>query len=467
MNPTRCTRRLVETVFIMLIAPSMVAAQSIEWIRQIGTPEYESAYAISADTLGNVFMSGFTRGGLGAASAYGSDPFFAKYDSSGNLIWTRQLNAGLGESAWGISADGLGNVYVQGDTSDSLFGPSAGSFDVWLAKYDGNGNELWGRQFGTPQHDEYGTVAAQPLGGGYISGRTTGNFGGTFSGGSGDHFLARYGVDGDLLWRQQLGITGGSPYSRLSVEDSGSVFIAGTTGGSLFGPHAGGSDGYLAKYSGDGFLLWGTQFGTSANDRAHGGVATDSLGNVFVLGATQGDLGGPNAGDYDVFLTKFTATGTQLWTRQFGTGLLDAGDYVYGGGLVADGHGNVYLAASIETTQQAGVGIVGGDILVAKYDTHGNLVWGQEIGTTESEDRVRIATDGQGNVYFSGATAGSLGGPNAGMSDVFVGKIRDATVPEPTALVLMSLVVGPLTTIRRSRPNRKANQIGAIDVRQR
>jgi hypothetical protein len=422
MNRRRRLHLLMLTLTFAL-PTKQVIAQTVEWIRQFGGSGAESAYSVSADALGNVFVSGFLRNNPGEGATF-SDAFFAKYDATGTQLWSKQLSTSGQESAWGISADGFGNVYVQGDTNSSLFGQSAGLWDVWLAKYDGIGNELWSRQLGTSGVDEYGTVAADPLGGAYISGRTTDSLGGP-NGGGGDQFLARYSAEGNLLWTRQLASPGENSYSRLTVDGSGNVYIAGAIRDSLFGTNAGGWDAYLAKYDRSGTFLWGKQFGTTVDDLQSGGVSADALGNLYLLGSTKGNLGGQNSGDYDVFLTKFTADGMQLWTRQFGTANNDYGDYLFGGGVATDGLGNVYIAANVGYTSSGQFD--GGDVYIAKYDTNGNLVWSQQVGSPEGEGRQRISTDGQGSVYFSGYTQGSFGGPLDGVQDAFLGKIRDTS----------------------------------------
>src|SRR5690606_32348932 len=60
------------------------------------------------------------------------------------------------------------------------------------------------------------------------------------------------------------------------------------------------------------------QFGTSSHDEAHE-VAVDSLGNIYVIGETQGNLVGPSAGFLDVMLSKFDPDGNLLWHYQVGS----------------------------------------------------------------------------------------------------------------------------------------------------
>ncbi len=130
-----------------------------------------SSYGVSADGLGNVYISGYTDGSLGGPNAGGTSMrFSAKYDASGTLQWTRQLGTSGSDCGYGVSADGLGNVYISGYTEGSLGGPNAGGWDAFVSKYDASGTLQWTQQLGTSELDYGGGVSADGLGNVYISG---------------------------------------------------------------------------------------------------------------------------------------------------------------------------------------------------------------------------------------------------------------------------------------------------------
>ena len=63
-----------------------------------------------------------------------------------------------------------------------------------------------------------------------------------------------------------------------------------------------------------------------------------------------------------------------------------------------------------------------GDVFVSKYDSGGTRLWTQKDGKREDSDKsAAVSADGMA-VYISGHTFGSLGGPNAGVTDAFVSK---------------------------------------------
>lgn len=121
-------------------------AQVLEWVRQpggtIAEPEYSEG--VSADGLGNVYIAG--SGGLAGFPPPGfGDAFLIKYDAAGNHQWTQKIETDLTEAAFGVSADGLGNVYISGQTGGSLLNTAA---DAFLSKYNGAGVLQWTRQSG-------------------------------------------------------------------------------------------------------------------------------------------------------------------------------------------------------------------------------------------------------------------------------------------------------------------------------
>lgn len=126
------------------------SAGNQNWIRQLGTTSSDSIWGVTPDGSGGVYVSGSTGGNLGGANAGGGDAWFARYDNVGNQIWVRQLGSNLNEMSNCAAPDGSGGVYLSGQTV--LPGGQAFN-DAWLARYDSTGNQTWIRQIGTPVTD--------------------------------------------------------------------------------------------------------------------------------------------------------------------------------------------------------------------------------------------------------------------------------------------------------------------------
>ena len=219
---------------------------TLAWTRQLGTSGTDRGWDVSADGLGNVYISGVTGGSLEGTSAGADDAFVSKYDDSGTLQWTRQLGTSNGDFSQGVSADGLGNVYISGVTSGSLEGANAGFSDAFLSKYDASGTLEWTRQFGTGGFDNGWEVSADGLGNVYISGSTEGNLGAP-NAGFRDAFISKYDDSGTLQWTRQLGTSSRDVFNGVSADGLGNVYISGDTRGSLEGTSAGGRDAFVIK----------------------------------------------------------------------------------------------------------------------------------------------------------------------------------------------------------------------------
>ena len=138
--------------------------------------------------------------------------------------------------------------------------------------------------------------------------------------------------------------------------------------------------------------------------------ATDSQGNLYVLGTTTGDFGSQinTAETSDVYLTKFDSTGKALWSR-----LVGAADEAEGFDLVIDGEDNIVIAGQVNSELEEGDVYSGQDSFVAKYDNAGTELWLQQLDTVATDSANALAVDASGNIYVTGEVRGAL---NAGVS---------------------------------------------------
>lgn len=179
----------------------------------------------------------------------------------------------------------------------------------------------------------------------------------------------------DIEWTNQFG-TAAFEFGTGVATDSSGVYVAGTTaGGTLPGQSAaGGQDAYLRKFDHSGAVLWTRQFGTPLLDQANP-VATDATG-VYVAGRTRGTLPGQvTAGGIDAFVRKYSPSGDVLWTSQFGTAATEAL-----AGIASHATG-VYVAGYTTGTFPGEPGGSGVDVFVAKLDPEtGGLLWVRQFG---------------------------------------------------------------------------------------
>jgi hypothetical protein len=329
--------------------------------------------------------------GIGSDPLIGASDFFlAKFGPTGNLLFTRQIGTSANDEARGVAVDGVGNIYVTGMTSGDLDGPGIGSdpfvgaTDFFLAKFDSSGNLLFTRQIGTSSNDQAFAMALDGVGNVYVTGSTAGDLDGPGIGsdplvGATDFFLAKFGPTGNLLFTRQLGTLAADEARGVAVDGVGNIFVTGTTGQDLDGPligdpFVGATDFFLAKFGPSGSLLFTRQLGTLADDRGFA-VAVDGAGNVYVTGTTAGDLDGPGVdpfvGGTDIFLAKFGSSGNLLFTRQLGTLVNDASFGVAVAGLAVGG--NIFVTGETLGDLDDNLSAGGLDIFLSKFDPFGIL----------------------------------------------------------------------------------------------
>jgi hypothetical protein len=309
---------------------------------------------VSADGLGNAYLVG-----TAYADRRGGDAFLHKYDSLGNLSWDRTIQASSTEYGSSVSSDQLGNVFIAGYTSGSLHGLNAGGNDGFVTKFDSAGNLHWTRQFGSTAADSVSAAAADGYGNVFVAGSTWGAVGDTNLGQL-DAFIGKYDAEGNLLWLKNYG---GALYEQCfgaTADSLGNLYITGFSVGLPGNPQKAGYDAYVSKLDPNGNELWAKQFGFGTQD-AGSSVVVDKQGYVYVTGVASPDYTTTTAREDDVFINKFDAQGNMLWSQRFGTTAGDSGSQ-----LAIDELGSLYVAG-MTWGSLAATNTGQGDAYVAKF----------------------------------------------------------------------------------------------------
>jgi len=381
-------------------------------------------------------------GGGPLTSAGDRDIFVVKFDSAGNHLWSKRFGSVLSDAGFGVATDSAGNVVLTGNvraTVDFGGGPLGGG-GIFIAKLDASGNHVWSRRYGSSSTDRGYNVATDPSGNVVVIGdfSGTGNFGGTFltSAGSEDIFVAKLNAAGSNLWSRRFGDTSLDSGVGIATDGQGSVIVTGSFAGTVnFGgsalTSAGGIDIYVAKLNAAGVHVWSKRFG-DAQEQAGFGVATDAGNNVLAIGRLRGsaDFGGgalSSASDLDAFVARFDGLGNHSWSKRFG----GVGDD-WGHGLVVDAAGHVSISGYFANTIDFGGGPLTSagnhDIYVAKLDSLGSQIWSKRFGDPTFQYSYSLATDAADNLFMTGQFAGTVdfgGGPlsSSGASDAMVLKL--------------------------------------------
>ena len=376
-----------------------------------------------------------------------------------SLTWSTYLGGSTYDLGQGVTTDRSGHALVTGYTRSSDFPAqntlrAPGRYDVFLTQFDSSGSLLWSTFLGGYMPEYYSKVAVDSSGNIFITGRThstdfpitSGAHQGSHSGFN-DAFLSKFSGTGSLLWSTYLG---GSDYEEardVATDDSGHVFITGrtkstdfpTTTGAYQGSLGGKEDVFLSKFSGTGHLLWSTYTGGGSDDMGYG-IATDSSEHVYITGqtnstdfpATSGAYQVNIAGEEDAFLSKFTGTGSLLWSTYLGGSGEDLSH-----DAATDSSGNVLITGNTESTDfpitsgayQASY-LGNGDAYLSKFNSTGNLSRSSYLGGSSNEFAWSIATDGSSSAFVTGYTSstdfpisGAYQGNHAGGThDAFLAK---------------------------------------------
>ena len=155
---------------------------------------YDAGFGVTTDSSGNIYVTGETKGHLdGNTNSGRSDIFLVKYNSSGTKQWTKQMGTSSYDEGKGVTTDSSDNIYVTGYTRGGLDGnTNSGWNDIFLIKYNSSGTKQWTKQLGTSKNEQGLGVKTDSSGNIYVSGHTYGDLDGNTSSGGIDIFLVKY-----------------------------------------------------------------------------------------------------------------------------------------------------------------------------------------------------------------------------------------------------------------------------------
>ncbi len=155
------------------------------WARSGGSPSIERGYDIAADSTDNVYVAGvflvsITFENDTLVSQGNWDVYVVKYDGNGEMLWLVGGGGSATEGAWGITVDGYDNPYISGVFEGPVtFGESslecAGYRDVFVAKLDSDGHWLCALSAGGTEFDEGYALATDEAGDVYVTGYFAGS----------------------------------------------------------------------------------------------------------------------------------------------------------------------------------------------------------------------------------------------------------------------------------------------------
>ncbi len=359
------------------------------WAKQSGYSGDDKGYCIAIDSMHNSYVAGSFTGDMSFSettleSTGDSSIFVTKLSTNGEWLWAKQTGGSGGIWSRQISTDSSGNSIVTGAfngtiTFDSVTLTSAGSYDVFIAKLDVNGNWLWAKKAGGIGSDYGWSIASNSLGNSYVTGfyYGTASFGATSLSAMGawDVFVACLDSNGNWLWAKTAGGTSDDRSTGVSTDNAGNCYITGwSEGNATFGQTTTNEPGlFVAKLSPAGDWLWAKQADSIYRTEGYG-ITTDSSGTSFVTGIFWGavNFGASTVSCsieyHDLFVAKLDTNGNWLWAKQGGGAYYD-----YGFGICRDNNNNCYITGSYEDLANFGSISISSygdkDIFVAKLSS--------------------------------------------------------------------------------------------------
>lgn len=458
-------------VFLIIVSADNTLAQTPHalWAKSITAPHIQ-AKDVQTDAAGNSYITGSFQGTITLnpgdtnptqlASTGSDDIYVAKYNSSGNLLWAFKLGESASDMGTALVVDPSGMLYLSGTfnktmdidpSSKTFMVASAGSTDIFVAKYNGNVNPADASFF---------------------------------------------------QWGFAVGGAGNDSPTGLTLDANGMIYIIGRVLSTSFDADpssndntVSGPDGlfktFVAKYNGNlaadntAFYQWAFLL-SGSGDVLSNSIAVDATGNVIItgrfFGATMNCDPGKNtntlskaAGQYDIFIAKYNGNllpdniSFSQWAFVMGTPgtdeatniALDATGMLYVTGYIPSGGSMNIDPSSKANTLTSAFG--NSDLFVIKYNTKlaptnaSFYQWGFVLGSAGQDQPTGIAIDSSGNLYLAAWIGGSMNADPGSQTHsvttngtgLFYAKYNGNLLPSNTSFYKSAFTIGGTSSAER------------------
>ncbi len=372
-------------LFFFINTTFLFAQTALRWASLIGNQTNATqGEFIKTDNNGNVYVGGIffantqLTDSLSLVNIGSSDIFLIKYNSNGQIIWAKSFGGQSQENITGLSIDGTGNIYIAGNfkSSNLTIGTNnlscSGGWDGLIIKLDANSNVIWSKKEGGLLDDYFTAMDCS----------TNGNF-----------------------------IISGYYNSNSLVIGTTTLTVSGSTEFNAF----------ILKYLSDGSINWIKDIYGSGSQKIFD-ATLNSAGDIIAVGEFNTTVyfgnnisllgGGITQYDKDMFLVKIGgSSGTASWAKEISGDANDSPNKV-----AVNSIGEIYLSGTFNSStfnvQSVQITNTLGNqaTLLAKFNSSGIVSWAQSFNTPFFIENLNFDTDN--NLLLSGYYVGSIGIPN-------------------------------------------------------
>lgn len=453
-------KKIIFIVFIFSYVITNAQAPSWAWAKgvggNIGIANQDNGTTwvngVATDLSGNVYSIGYFQTPTLVVGNYtltntnnsgtNSDVFVIKYDAFGNVLWAKSTT-GSSSNGLGIAIDVAYNIYITGGFSGSaitfdnktLTNTSTGTDDIFIIKCNASGNVIWAKNFGGT-NDEFGNAITIDANNNFY---ITGNFKSrplsidtysitTDSIGKQNMFIAKFDSSCNPLYAKSVGKSCviSTVGSNVVTDINNNTFVTGCFSSSKIAIgndtliNRGETDFFIVKYNSFGNELWARSAGGIDGENVNC-ITVDGNNNVVIAGyfMSQSFEIGTDTLLLNVpilnslFIAKYNAQGNVVWAEN--TGIIIPSNFIPGPCVTIGSNNSVYVAGTFGNSIDNSPYLViandtlnnndggQGSVLVAKYDSSGNAVWGKTATAISQNEVHAITADKYGNIYAVGA----------------------------------------------------------------
>lgn len=260
---------------------------------------------------------GYIVGGASEATDGSDEVYLMRFDANGDTLWTKVFGDPTLNRFWigyQVKRAPNGDLLIVGSTDQN------GPFNAFVLRTDDQGNELWRRIYAYSPSSEGGIGSiALADGGDLFTGGTRSN-----TPGNADRWVQRLKANGDVRWQVSWGGDWSEGATQVATLADGNIFVCGGKG---YAPQFAENRPYLAKLdSTDGSIIWEQEYGPAAITTLFFAGKETPTGDLIACGVTYAEQGQKG------LLLRTTSEGDSLWMRS----------YYYQDEVMSNGQGRFY-----------------------------------------------------------------------------------------------------------------------------